>query len=114
MMTSDRSGGHMLRVAIMFAVVALALATTSRADIPPPYELYGVGASMAEGKPFPTIAAVTARSPAAQAGLKVGDAVIALNSVYANGGEPFYYFARGLQGPQDSQLQIVVLRDNRE
>ena len=103
----------MLRVVTLLAVMSFAIVASARADVPPPYELYGVGASMADAQPFPTISGVAPDSPAAKAGLKVGDGVIALNGIYAKAGAPFYFFARGLQGQQNSNLEIIVLRDNR-
>ena len=104
----------MLRIALLMPLMLVALLGVARADVPPPYEPYGIGASLAEAEPFPTIASVKPGSPAALAGLKVGDGVIAIGSNYAKGGEPFYYFARGLQGPQNSKVEIVVLRGGRE
>lgn len=103
----------MLRlVALMF--VLFSFVGAAKADIPPPYDLYGIGASLTEGEPFPTISNVVAGSPAAQAGLKVGDGVIAIDGAYAKAGPPFYWFARGLQGPQNSKVQVIVLRDGRQ
>ena len=105
----------MLRIAavLMFVVVVSVNIQSAFADIPPPYEVYGVGASLADAQPFPTIS-VAPGSPAAQAGVKTGDGVIAINGIYAKGGGPFYFFARGLQGPQGSTVELVVLRDNRQ
>ena len=40
--------------------------------------------------------------------------MIAIDGNYAKGGAPFYFFARGLQGPQDSKVELIVLRDGRE
>ena len=99
----------MLRIA-MFVALLVSLATVAKADIPPPYEPYGVGATLTEGDPFPTIASVTAGSPAAQAGVQKGDGVIAIDGTYAKAGPPFYWFARGMQGPQDSKVQLILLR----
>ena len=106
----------MLRIMALLTIVFAALASggPALADVPPPYALYGIGASIAEGQPFPTISTVSPGSPAAKAGLKVGDGVIAINGTYSKGGAPFYFFARGLQGPQGSNVELVVLRDNRE
>jgi predicted metalloprotease with PDZ domain len=104
----------MLRVVALLAVTIFAVAAVARADVPPPYELYGVGASMEDTQPFPKISNVAADSPAAQAGLKAGDGVIALDGAYAKGGVPFYFFAHGLTGRQDSKLEMIVLRNDRE
>ena len=103
----------MLRIVTLLAVIT-ALLGIARADIPPPYEPYGIGASLADAQPFPAIAAIASASPAAQAGLKVGDGVIAINGAYSKGGAPFYFFARGLQGPQNSKVEVIILRDGRE
>ena len=55
-----------------------------------------------------------AGSPAAKAGLKAGDAVIAIDGSYSkSGGAPFYFFARGMQGRQGSAVELVILRDNQ-
>jgi C-terminal processing protease CtpA/Prc len=104
----------MLRTMTMLMLVAFAVVRPALADVPPPYELYGIGASITDGQPFPTISTVSPGSPAAKAGLKVGDGVIAINGAYARGGAPFYFFARGLQGQQGSNVELIVLRDNRE
>ncbi len=103
----------MLRFAsiVLFLFAAIGAA---RADVPPPYDPFSIGATLTEGQPFPTVSAVAANSPAASAGVKVGDGVIAINGVYAKGGAPFYFFARGLQGPKDSNVELIVLRANRD
>ena len=103
----------MLRFATLL-VFLLSFAAVAKADVPPPYDLYGIGASLTEGEPFPTIANVVAGSPAAQSGLKAGDGVIAIDGAYAKAGPPFYWFARGMQGPQNSKMQLIILRDGRE
>ena len=102
----------MLRFATLL-VLLLSFATVARADVPPPYDLYGIGASLTEGEPFPKVANVITGSPAAQAGLKNGDGVIAIDGAYAKAGPPFYWFARGMQGPQNSKMQLIILRDGR-
>lgn len=95
----------------LVAVVAVAGWTLSgRADMPPPYDLYGIGARLVEGEPFPKLADVQAGSPAAKAGLKNGDGVIAIDGRYsASGRVPFYFFARGMQGRRNSTVTLVVL-----
>jgi len=106
----------MFRIAMLLAFVCIAWTsgTSALADVPPPYELYGIGASIADAQPFPKVSTVAPGSPAALAGLKAGDAVIAINGIYSKGGAPFYFFARGLQGPQGSSVELIVLRDNRQ
>lgn len=89
------------------------LAGTAVADIPPPYDPYGIGARLEQAEPFPQIADIQRGGPAEKAGLKKGDGVIAIDGSYSKGGAPFYFFARGLQGPQDSVVELVVLRDAR-
>jgi C-terminal processing protease CtpA/Prc len=84
------------------------------ADVPPPYEPYGIGVMMDQGDPFPKITSVAKGSPAALAGVKVGDQVIALNGTYSKTSAPFYFFARGLQGPKNSFAQVIVLRDGAQ
>lgn len=104
----------MLARLVTSLLLVLSFAAMAKADIPPPYEPYGIGASLAEAEPFPALANVAAGSPAAQAGLKAGDGVIAIDGTYAKSGAPFYWFARGLQGPQNSKVQLIVLRDGRQ
>ncbi len=104
----------MLRTIAMLMLVAFTVVRPALADVPPPYELYAIGATIADAQPFPTISTVSPGSPAARAGLKVGDGVIAINGVYSKGGGPFYFFARGLQGPQGSNVELIVLRDKRQ
>ena len=103
----------MLRIATLL-LLFVSLAAVAKADIPPPYEPYGVGVTMSEGEPFPTISNVVAGSPAAQAGIKVGDGVIAIDGAYAKAGPPFYWFAKGLRGPQNSKTQLIVLCDHQQ
>jgi C-terminal processing protease CtpA/Prc len=103
---------------IAFAVIAFAVvlgaATLASADIPPPYDPYGIGARLAEATPFPKLADVKAGSPAAKAGLKNGDGVIAIDGDYSAAGRvPFYFFARGMQGRQNSAVVLVILRDEQ-
>ena len=97
----------------VFAIVAFAFlcASSALADIPPPYEPYGIGAGLEAAEPFPRLAGVQHGGPADKAGLKNGDGVIAIDGSYAKGGAPFYFFARGLRGPKDSAVELVVLRD---
>lgn len=85
-----------------------------RADIPPPYERYAIGARLQEGEPYPTFVEVAKGSAAAKAGIVVGDAVIAIDGDYARGGVPFYYFAGKLAGRKGSELELVLLHDARE
>ncbi len=103
----------MMRSAI-FALGLAAFAVLARADAPPPYDPHGIGARLAEAEPFPVFAEVKGGSPAAEAGLKKGDAVIAIDGDYSAAGRvPFYFFARGMQGPQNSSVELVILRDQR-
>lgn len=96
-------------------VAAFGFATDrSRADIPPPYEVYGIGAGIVEAAPYPKLSGVAKGGPAALAGAKEGDGVIAIDGNYAKSGVPFYYFARGLGGRRGSIAKLVLLRDGRE
>ena len=103
----------MLRFAALLLVIAAWTAMPARADIPPPYDPYGIGATLADAQPYVRVATVAPGSPAEQAGLKVGDGIIAIDG-YVRGTVPFYYFARGLQGPQNSKVELIVLRDDRQ
>ena len=71
-------------------------------------------ASLAEHEPFPKLVVVKRGGSGEMAGLKVADEVIAIDGSYAKSGAPFYYFARKLQGPKNSEVQLVVLRKGRE
>lgn len=93
-----------------FAAVSFAGVFQASADVPPPYTEYTIGASMAEGEPFPKIDSVTKGGPAAKAGVKVGDQVLALNGGYSKTAAPFYFFAKGLRGRKDSIAELIVLR----
>jgi predicted metalloprotease with PDZ domain len=84
----------------------------AKADVPPPYELYGIGAQVSEAEPFPVVSGVSKDSPADKAGVRKGDAVIAIDGSYPKG-IPFYYFARGLKGKKDSDVELVLLRQER-
>ena len=84
------------------------------ADVPPPYTPYAIGATLAEGEPFPKIAHVDSNGPAALAGVKLGDKLLALNGRYAKAKVPFYFFARGLRGPKDSVAELILLRGEAE
>ena len=97
-----------------FGAVFLAGVFQASADIPPPYAEYTIGASMAEGEPFPKIDAVGKGGPAEKAGVKVGDLVLALNGAYSKTNAPFYFFAKGLRGPKDSVAELIVLRDDAQ
>lgn len=97
---------------VMFFSVAVLF--QAAADIPPPYTEYAIGASMAEGEPFPKIDSVAKGGPSEKAGVKVGDLVIALNGVYSKTHAPFYFFAKGLRGPQGSFAELIVLRNDAQ
>jgi C-terminal processing protease CtpA/Prc len=105
----------MMRVlALLVTAIVAAGAFQAAADIPPPYEPYGIGVTMEQTKSFPAVTKVATGGPAALAGVKVGDQVLALNGVYAKGSAPFYFFARGLTGPKDSVAELIVLRNEAE
>jgi predicted metalloprotease with PDZ domain len=101
-------------ICLGFLIALATFAGSGMADIPPPYDPYGVGARLEEATPFPKLNAVQPGSPAAQAGIKNGDAVIAIDGDYSAAGRvPFYFFARGMQGPQNSVVELVILSDNQ-
>jgi C-terminal processing protease CtpA/Prc len=102
-------------LAIAVLAVLAGFVTATYADVPPPYEPYGIGARLSEAEPFPKLMEVRAGSPAQAAGLKNGDGVIAIDRSYSKSGRvPFYFFARGMQGPQGSMVELVILREERE
>ncbi len=105
----------MMRVlALLVGVIFAAGVFQAAADVPPPYDLYGIGVTMEQTKSFPALTKVAKDGPAALAGAKVGDQVIALNGTYAKSTAPFYFFARGLNGPKDSVAELIVLRNEAE
>lgn len=103
-----------MRALACFAFLFGLAAFQAAADIPPPYDLYGIGATMMDREPFPAIGNVDKGGPAALAGVKVGDQVLALNGTYSATPAPFYFFARGLEGPKDSVAELIVLRKDAE
>jgi C-terminal processing protease CtpA/Prc len=82
----------------------------ARADIAPPYPEFHTGIQIDEAEPFPKVAAVAKGSPAEKAGVKPGDMVLALNGAYSKPRAPFYFWLKGLRGPKNSALQLIVLR----
>ena len=101
------------RRAVIAAFAAAVLAPLAAvADIPPPYELYGVGLEISEAEPFPEVSAVGKGSPAEKAGVQKGDAVIAIDGTYPKD-LPFYYFARSLKGKQGTEVELILLREQR-
>ena len=107
----------MMRVlAFVVSVVGISMAGAfhAAADIPPPYVLYGVGATMEETKSLPKITKVDAGGPAALAGVKAGDQVLALDGTYSKAPMPFYYFARSLTGPRNSVAEVIVVRNDAQ
>jgi len=105
-----------MRIFTLLASLILLLSAHAelRADIPPPYERYGIGVRLQEGDPYPTIMEVVTDGAAAKAGIVVGDAVIAIDGDYARGVVPFYYFAGKLSGRKGSDVELIVLHDARE
>lgn len=105
----------MMRV-VAFVALAVGLlgAFQAAADIPPPYTLYGIGATMEETKALPKFTKVDAGGPAALAGLKVDDQVLALDGTYSKAPMPFYFFARGLTGRQGSIAEVIVVRNDAQ
>lgn len=99
-------------VLVVFALLLAPFAAL--ADVAPDYEPYGIGARLQEAEPFPKLTDVRRGGPAERAGLKTGDAVIAIDGSYAKGHVPFYFFASGLQGRKDSLVELIVLREERQ
>jgi C-terminal processing protease CtpA/Prc len=105
---------RLLALALVAFVAVVGWASSGRADMPPPYDPYGIGARLEEGKPFPRLTDFHKNRPADEAGLKKGDAVIAIDGSYSAAGRvPFYFFARGMQGPRNSMVELVILRDDQ-
>ena len=93
------------------SLLLLVVAAPAGADIPPPYELFGIGANVAEAEPFPKMTEVLPKGPAAVAGVREGDAVIAIDGFYSKTQMPFYMFARSVKGKKNSVVELVLLRD---
>lgn len=96
---------------VIFLLAGFAGGSHAIADVPPPYDPFGIGARLEEAVPFPKFVEVQRGGPAEKAGLKKGDGVIAIDGRYSKSSAPFYFFARGLQGPKDSAVDLVILRD---
>lgn len=101
---------------VLSAIFALAFfsAASARADIAPPYPEFHAGVDIAEGQPYPKITAVTKNSPAEKSGVKTGDLVLALNGAYGKTRVPFYFWMKGLRGPKNSKLRLILLRNDSE
>lgn len=105
----------MMRLMVGLAMIfGLSCAFQAAADIPPPYTVYGIGAVMESAEPYPKITKVVMGGPAALAGVQIGDQVLAVNGTYSKTRAPFYFFARGLTGPQDSFAELILLRDDAQ
>lgn len=100
--------------ALVPALVAGTLASMPAvADIPPPYEPYGIGLSLREAEPYPVAETVKKGGPAAGAGLQAGDAVIAVDGSYSKG-IPLYYLEKLTTGRAGTTVELVVLRNGRQ
>lgn len=105
-----------MRFPAALAGIGLMLLATAdlRADLPPPYEPYGIGVRLKDAEPYPTVSSVVKGSAAEKSGVVNGDAVIAIDGTYAQGVVPFYYFAGKLSGRKGSEVELVVLHEGRE
>ena len=103
-----------MRAAILAMLGFLFLTLPARADIAPPYPEFETGVSVDEAEPYPKVSKVAKGSPAEKAGVKAGDFVLALNGAYGKTPAPFYFWAKGLRGPKDSKMQLIVLRNDSE
>lgn len=102
----------LIRAAIAIALVAgLWGAGPARADLLPPYPLFGIGATLdfPEGA-YPVVAQVAPGSSAEAAGLQSGDTLLAVGGTYMKADWPEYMRARSLYGPEGSSVTLVVLR----
>lgn len=100
---------------LVASFMVAALVHSAQADILPPYPEYQIGVGLDEAQPYIRISAVMPGSPAAAAGVKVDDQVIAINGTYTKGGAPAYFMARVInKGPQNSVAKLVILRGGRE
>lgn len=103
-----------MRAAVLALLGFLFFSIPVRADIAPPYPEFQTGVDIAEGEPYPKISKVAKGSPADKAGVKTGDSVLALNGAYGKTRVPFYFWAKGLRGPKDSKMRLVLLRNDSE
>jgi C-terminal processing protease CtpA/Prc len=97
----------------LFAVFAWA-SLPARADIAPPYPEFHTGVTIDEAEPFPKVTAVAKNSPAEKAGVKAGDLVLALGNSYSKTRAPMYFWLKGLRGPKNSTMRLIVLRSEAE
>lgn len=104
----------LVALALTGLIAAVPAARTALADIPPPYEVFSIGAQLEDAQPFPRVTSVVNGGPADKAGVKTGDGVIAIDDSYSRGGAPYYFFARGLGGRQGSEVRLVLLRGNSQ
>lgn len=100
-----------MRIVLSLMAILLLCAGPARADIAPPYPEFHAGLQISEAEPFPKVNDIVKGSPADKAGVKLGDFVIALNGNYSKWKGPFYFWAKGLRGPKDSKVNLIVLRD---
>lgn len=103
-----------MRFALAAVLATFFAFAPARADIAPPYPEFHTGIEITESEPFPAISTVVKRSAADAAGIKTGDRVLALNGSYSKPKAPFYFWLKGLRGPKNSKLQIIVLRNESE
>lgn len=105
----------MLRLIALSVVIVIAglSAVASRADIPPPgdpyYDPHGIGADLIQGDPFPVLTNVAPDGPAARAGIRDGDGVIAIDGTYTKDGSTLDELRRLLVGNRQIPVQLVLL-----
>lgn len=96
----------------LLLIFALSLPWAVHSDVPPPYVPHGVGVELKETQGFPAVASVIKGSPAAVAGVKTGDGVLAVDGTYARA-VPHYYLERSIRGEKGTEVELVLLREER-
>ena len=98
--------------AFVLLLAAALLPWVVHSDVPPPYEPHGIGVTLQETEGFPKIVSFAKGSPAALAGVKSGDAVIAVDGTYSKA-VPQYYLERSIRGEKGTEVELVLLREER-
>ena len=96
----------------VFILFAFSLPWVVQSDVPPPYVPHGVGVELKETDGFPEVISVIKGSPAAVAGVKRGDSIIAVDGTFSKA-VPHYFLARSIRGEEGTKVELVLLRDAR-
>ncbi len=84
----------------------------AQSDVSPPYESNDVGVELNEADGSPEVISVIKGSPAAVAGVKRGDRLIAVDGTYPKA-VPHYFLERSVSAEKGTKVELVLLRDAR-